>query len=444
MRVNPEPVARMLALQFQFERSEWWDPAKLARHQHEQLAQVLRHAFETVPYYRDLFIRARIPKPPQVDESFLRLLPVSRRTDIQAAGRRMVSLRPPAEHGATTFGKTSGSTGQPVEFGRSALTHFFWLACALRDYLWHARDFNGKLASIRQMKPGQADYPAGLASDRWGATVADYFPTGPAVILDVAARPDEQLVWLRRERPDQLVSLPSNLAALARHARDKGESLPPIGEIRTFGEMVTDEDRALFKATWGGKVTDMYTSEESGYLALQCPEHDHLHVMSENVIVEILDEQDRPCPIGVPGRVVITNLNNFITPLIRYDIGDYAEFGPPCPCGRGLPVLRKIHGRRRNRVMLPDGRTGFPRLGERIFVASEKLRIRQFKCVQLSLEEVELRLVADLRPDEAEQAEIAAVLTANLGHPFRVRFAFPESIPPGPNGKFETFVSEIC
>lgn len=441
--LTTEPVGRMLALQFQFEQSEWWPAARLQDEQHAQLALVLAHAYETTPYYRSLFNRAGVNRPAKVDAAFLRSLPISRRADIQAAGRGLVTQRPPKEHGPVTFARTSGSTGRPVDFGRDNLTKLMWLACSLREYLWHGRDFRGKIATIRQLKPGQADAPEGARTTQWGSSVASFFPTGPGALLDVASSLDDQIAWLRRERPDQLISLPSNLVALAGHARARGEPLPPIGEIRTFGEMLPADSRATIRETWGGKVTDMYTCEEAGFLALQCPEHDHFHVMAENVIIEIVDEAGQACEAGVPGRVLVTSLHNFVTPLIRYDIGDYAEFGPPCPCGRGLPVIRHVHGRRRNRLTLPDGRTGFPRLGDRTFVTTPGLRITQFKCVQKSLEAVELQLVCEPRPDAAQQAEIARVLTISLGHPFVVEFSFPERIPPGPNGKFETFVSEL-
>ncbi len=442
--LTTEPVGRMLALQFQFERSEWWPTELLSERQHAQLAMVLAHAFATTPYYRERFTRAGVRHPAKVDAAFLCTLPVTRRTDIQAAGHMLTSQRPPKEHGTVTFARTSGSTGQPVDFGRDNLTNSLWLACSLRDSLWHGRDFRGKIAIIRQLKSGQADARLGAGTVQGGAAVAPFFPARPSLLLDAAAELDDQIAWLRRELPDQLLSPPSNLIALAAHAKARGDPLPPIGEIRTFGENLPPEARAALREAWGGKVTDMYSCEEAGYLALQCPEHDHLHVMSETVIVEILDEADRPCGIGVPGRVVITSLHNFATPLIRYDIGDYAEFGAPCPCGRGLPVIRHIHGRRRNRVILPDGRTDLPQLDERTFSAMADLRIAQFMCVQKSLNSVELQLVCEPRPDPTQQTEIVRILTGSLGHAFEVVFSFPERIPSGPNRKFETFVNEMA
>ena len=130
--------------------------------------------------------------------------------------------------------------------------------------------------------------------------------------------------------------------------------LPGLREVRTLGEASTPDLRALCREAWGVPLVDVYSAEEVGYIALQCPEHEHYHVQAESVLVEILDERGAPAPPGETGRVVVTDLHNFAMPLVRYEIGDYAEVGEPCACGRGLPVLRRIVGRVRN--MLRDAR----------------------------------------------------------------------------------------
>jgi phenylacetate-CoA ligase len=63
------------------------------------------------------------------------------------------------------------------------------------------------------------------------------------------------------------------------------------------------------------------------------------------IYAEILDDADRPCAPGEVGRVVVSTLHNYAMPLFRYDLGDLAEVGPPCECGRTLPVLNRIVGR---------------------------------------------------------------------------------------------------
>ena len=188
----------------------------------------------------------------------------------------------------------------------------------------------------------------------------------------------------------------------------------------------------------------MYSSQEVGYIALECPAGDTYHVQSENVLVEVLDDEGRHCQPGQVGRVVVTALHNFALPLLRYDIGDYAEVGEPCPCGRGLPVLNRIMGRQRNMAILPDGRRRWPSIE---LAESDNLAefppIHQFQLVQKSLTAMEMLLVAPRPLSPAEEARLRGWIVAAVGHPFEVVFRYVESIPRSPLGKFEDFRCEV-
>ena len=161
-------------------------------------------------------------------------------------------------------------------------------------------------------------------------------------------------------------------------------------------------------------------------------------------MLEIVDEQGQPCAPGQTGQVLVTTLHNYATPLIRYEVGDMAEFGEPCPCGRGLPVIRKIHGRKRNRLLLPSGRSEFPYLGEHGEIEKlTGLKVHQFQCVQNSLEEIELKLVTQRPFTEEEKVKVAHLMQDYLGHPFRIMCTFHADIPKGPTGKFEEFMCKV-
>src|SRR5690606_12661464 len=107
----------------------------------------------------------------------------------------------------------------------------------------------------------------------------------------------------------------------------------------------------------------------------------------ENILLEILDENDHPAEAG---RVILTDLTSSY--LHRYDIGDYAEFGE-CHCGRGLQTLKKIYGRKRNMVVLPDGSSHWPRIGALQF--REIAPVKRFQAIQLDLSTIELRLIVE-------------------------------------------------
>ncbi len=441
------PNALRLAMLFQLERSQWWSAQEMRKAQLQQLNLILKHAQKSVAYYRDAWAKLGLALPEIIDEDFLARLPITRRKDVQEAGDHFVTNNLPFEHGKIQFGTTSGSTGRPVRFGRTSVTHLSWLAFALREHLWHERDFSGKLCAIRWASPGVAMPPEGAAGQNWGEVVEPIFATGATSLLNVTAKLSEQLEWLQREKPDYLISFPSNLLALTNYVQESGLKLPQVRQLRVVGETLTAAMRKALVDAWGAVVVDMYTCEEAGYLAVQCPQADHFHVQAENVILEIVDDEGKACPAGVTGRVLITSLNNFATPLIRYEVGDYAEFGPACPCGRGLPVIKRIHGRQRNRLIMPGGESLyslFPYLGEHGQIMRETgVKVSQFQCVQHSLKSVEIKLVLERELTSEEQGQVTLMMQRHLGYPFEIFYTFLPDIPRGPNGKFEEFISHV-
>jgi phenylacetate-coenzyme A ligase PaaK-like adenylate-forming protein len=234
--------ATALALQYQLERSQWLPAEDLRALQLRQLDALVRHAWLTVPYYRWQW-HGGYRSGETLDHEGFERLPLLTREHLQYEFEGLKSNAPPAAHGAISESRTAGTTGSPVRALKTALTRLWWQVLMLRHHLWHRRDFEGPLATIRD---------------------------------------------------------------------------------------------------WDVPLTDLYAADEAGCIALQCPDHEHYHVQSESVLVEVLDVEGRACAPGAVGRVVVTTLQNFAMPLVRYDIGDVAEAGDPCPCGRGLPVLRRI------------------------------------------------------------------------------------------------------
>lgn len=441
--VDPN-AGQQLALQYQFEQSQWMSQEGIWLLQSKQLQALLLHASQHVPYYRSLFNESKYKVPVKSKKIRLQDIPISLRAGIQKAGDELISKSIPASHGNYKLSSTSGSTGQPVHFAKSPLTHVFWLAFGLREHLWHNRGFMKKLGAIRWFPRGQAEAPAGSRAENWGPIAAPVFPSGPSAVLNVTASLQEQYDWLRREKPDYLVSFPSNLKSLTRFIVDQKLTFPKILQLRTIGETLDPQTKTYLNNAWKTKIVDIYSCEEAGYLAIQCPENDVYHVQSENIILEIVDDEGQPCPPGVEGRVLITTLHNFVTPLIRYELGDIAEFGEACSCGRGLPVISKILGRKRNRLILPSGENRFPYLGEHGGIASlTGVDVKQIQVIQHSVEDIEVKLVLSEPLDAEGQQKVMELMQRNLGYPFSIRLSFPEVIEPGPNGKFEEFMSLV-
>lgn len=438
--VPPVPQAVQLALLFQLEQSQWWPVETIVARQFEQAHRLLVHAQATVPFYRERLAAAGFsPARPLTPEVFARI-PLLHRAELQQRGRALASSAPPAEHGPLTEIRTSGSTGQPVTALGNQLTAAFWNVLTVRDHLWHRRDAEGTLAVIRNTD--NAPPPDGQAADNWGRATDGLIRTGRSVALHIGTDIARQMDWLRRIEPAYLLSYPSNLKALAEYALERGIGLPGLREIRSISEVLGSEVRDLCKRAWGAPVTDAYSANELGYMALQCPRHEHLHVQSEAVLLEVLDAAGNPCRPGEIGRVVVTVLHNFAMPLIRYEIGDYAEVGEPCACGRGLPVLKRIAGRVRNLVTLPDGSRHWPSFRGDTWAHIAPLR--QLQLVQHDRQTIEARLVCDRRLTESEEAAFSKSLAECFGHRFRVAFTYLDRIERSAGGKYEDFVSRVA
>ena len=370
-------------------------------------------------------------------------LPILTRAALQGAGDDINTTALPKSHGKIHRIETSGSTGRPVRINGSEVTNVFWRACVMREHLWAERDLQAKLGAIRWVRKGVAMPPDGVRGDGWGPASGTIYPTGPAVLLNIASELKEQIAWLQREEPDYLISFPSNLAALATYCIDNDIKLAKLKQVMTVGESVTEKVRKLARQAWGVPLKDSYSSEEAGYLAIQCPEHDVYHVQSENVLLEVVDEEGRPCGPGEVGRVLITSLHNFATPLIRYELGDYAQLGGACACGRGLPVVERVLGRKRNRLIMPDGRSEFPYLGEHDEFRAITTKVREFQYIQRSTKVIEKLMVVSEPLTPEEEAAQKALIVKNFRHPFEIKLTYVDEIPKRGAGKFEEFISEV-
>ncbi len=436
--------ATILALLFQFEQSQWWEPNRLIEAQFDQIRQLAAHAYLTVPFYRERFAEAGLTPADLDGPEAWRRLPLLTRADIQAAGEDLVTRALPAGHGRTKEIFTSGSTGTPIRAVRSELWEMIWSAFTQRDHLWHRRDRAGTLAVLRESGKGKAPYPDGVVSPGWGRSANPVFATGPSVSLNIRTSVDHQLLWLVRQNADYLLTHPSNAADLARLSLERGIELPDLRQVMTISEILQPAVRDLVREAWDVPVVDMYTAREAGYLALQCPDHEHYHVQSEGVYLEVLNDAGEPCAPGETGRVVVTPLHNFAMPMLRYDIGDYAEVGEACPCGRGLPVLTRILGRTQNMLVMPSGERHWPLLSSPNIKALLNLApIRRYQFVQRDIRSLELRVEVS-RPLQASETDaLATWVRDKYGDVFTVTVTEMDELPRSPAGKFQDFVSEL-
>jgi len=342
-------AARVLNLNQQLERYESLPAAQQDAIQTQSLQALFLWAHTHSVFWRDRL--DAVGWTPEADtRQILARLPILKRADLQTHFDALVCAQAFPER-TCVFAQTSGSTGQAVRVVKHEASYFLrYQAFALRCSLWHRLDVSKTL-----LKHG-ARVEDGIAPN-WGPPEAWFFESGPLVLVRSIERDiTDMYAPLKQHRPHYLSANASVAEALAKFALEHdAHDLPRMEAILLTGESVDEQLRTDCRAAFGAKIINRYSCEEIGWLALQCPKHEHLHVLSANILLEIVDADGKPCAPGQPGRVLITALHSEAMPLIRYDIGDVAEWGEACDCGIQLPVIRRIWGRQREFVRGPNG-----------------------------------------------------------------------------------------
>jgi phenylacetate-CoA ligase len=430
--------AQIVSLYRQLESSQWWPAEKLREWQFAQARRLVAHSRQHVPFYTETLGRLLSATESGIDESAWRSLPILTKQKVRAEHTRLRSRDP--QSSASAYSEwTTGTSGQPLEVFKTPDYNLLFRAIKLRMLRWYGFDPKRKLCEIR--RPFWKTKSAVYRLPCWEWPFGNLFQSSPQVSMDIFTEIEAQVHFLETEAPDYLLTFPSNLRLLLRAFRRAGKRLPSLRLVRTMTERLDPDLRRECQEVLGVPILDVYGATEMGFIAIQCPEHNHYHVQSELNLVEVLRKDGTPCQAGETGRIVITPLHAFAMPLLRYEMSDYAEVGEPCPCGRGLPVLRQIYGRKQETLTLPSGERRF---SIEMWIVFENIHpVIQAQLIQKSLTVLELRMVTERPLDQGACNLIIQRLTRQVGPGFDIRLVFVDSIPRPPGGKHMDFFSEI-
>lgn len=437
--VPPRQGLGVLAILFQLEHSQWWPAKVLQARQFLQLDSLLGFACKSVPYYRERFARLGWKAGEPLTSEIWSELPLLRRSDIEEHARDLLAGSMTA-HGKTIVKHTSGSSGRPIAVTRTELAGLFWNALTLRDHLWHRRDFSAGLVTIRSGR--EATDPLAVQNQAsWGTPAGLIYDTGPMTLFYHRMPLARQAEILCARNPRYLLAYPSNLLELSDYFRTKGLILLALTAVRTYGEPVDEDVRGECRTVWGVPVTDMYSCEEVG---ISRDAVSRASTLSRAVRGRAGREPGRIQPsvrAGADrpgGDHFATRFRDAAHPLRD---SDYAEAAYPCDCGRGLPVVALVSGRRRHLAALPDGRCFVPEVRKASWTSIG--RIERLQLVQKLIGQIEINVAAASPLTEVERRALIAAIGEDLRHPFELSITELDEIPRHDNGKLESFVSEI-
>jgi len=431
---------------------EFLTPAEQRALQGDALRRMAVFAARHVPHYREVFARLGLSPAEMSDPSSLVSLPVLRRSDIGARPERFRPDRMPEGFAVTHFSKTSGSTGEPVKVYKTHVQDAQWAKFMQREARWFRFNPLGALGMIRDpeslpgLPEGKSVPDDGVCQRPAWPSIGSFFETGPFVGCSVLCSISRQADWLEEHRPDYLVAQASALEHLAFECAAR-PTVPGVQALHAIAQELTPSMRSHVERVFRAPVHQNYGLNEIGLVASRCPEGGRYHVHAESSIVEIVDEEGRPCQPGQRGRILISAITNPAMPLFRYDSGDIAECTEePCPCGRTLPSFGSIMGRYRRMAFLPPETVPrFMRVHRALSTLPQTAgHIRQYQLHQFRDGSFELRVVAaeGLTPAFEAHMEQAWRDASDPSCP-PLRIVRVDEIPLPPSGKFENFTSDF-
>ena len=421
----------------QLRLSQYYSSEQIRSTQWNALTAILKHAHNTVPFWRDRFQETGINPVSISSWNEFQSLPILSKTDIQNAGDQLLS-GDYSDKRKLHEKSTSGSIGTPLSVFWDRESNEFKRACVVRSTEWSGSQFGERQAMLWGNPP---DHSSG-----WRAVLrtkllrrARYLDTLKMDEKDVRRFAEEMRAW----RPGLLFGHAHSLYLYAEYLVKHADlRIRPNGIIST-AMVLHDWQRRTIEKVFQCRVTNRYGCEEVSLIASQCEESGGLHVNAEGVYVEVIRPDGSPCKPGEIGSVIVTDLVNRAMPIIRYQVGDTAVMSDaPCPCGRGLPLLERLEGREADYVVTRDGHfvSGIS-LTENFAVLVPG--IAQIQIVQERIDHFVFRVVKGPEFGPRSEAIVDGLVADRFGPNTTYRFDFVDRIPQEASGKYRFCISHV-
>lgn len=419
----------------EYERNQWLSGDEVAELQWQKLKRLVEHCWREVPYYQRRWKALGVcPDDLRSFDDYARL-PILTKAEVRA---NFDDLHAPSLRANLLYKSTGGSTGEPLRFGYTRESYERRTAVMWRGYAWGGARMGRRMLYLWGMYIGDPSLTHRIKERIYHAAFNRCMLNA---FLMSEARMPEYVARFNQYRPEVVVGYAGPLLRMAEWILEHKAAVHRPEAILSAAEALHAAQREVIEKAFGCPVFNTYGCREVMLIASQCDRRDGLHLSADHLRVE-LDSLQASRSGEMIGEVVLTDLHNYGMPLLRYVNGDLATSADgPCECGRGLPRLRQVDGRKLDTLRTPDGRL-VP--GEFIVYAFLSVdRVRHYQVVQRELSALDVYLVPDTGFDESNREQIRHELTKAVGDSVALRLHLVEQIAASASGKFRVAVCEI-
>ena len=403
----------------------------LKRQQEAEFIKLIDHARVNVPYYRDVLEGIEVRSLDDISS-----IPFLTKKAIQENMDELKAVNCPGKRFIPN--STGGSTGERLDFFSD--TNQILASLLLRSNSWTGWEVGDK-----QMQLWGAHYDISRTKGFINKLKSSLIQRN-LILSSYNMREEDMFDYVRKinqYKPMLVTGYPSAMALFSEFIMGNGLAVHAPKGIVTSAETLFEHQRKTVESVFDCKVYNRYGCREAGGIAQECEEQNGLHIFTEHVIVETVDENGKPCKPGESGEIVLTKLDNFAFPFIRYRVGDIGVLsGRTCPCGRNLPMLDTVEGRVFDIIVGTNGN----RLSGTywtILLREYVDGISRFQVIQDEYGRLLLRLITDDRFDDGEKTKLIRRIKEKCGEDMVVDMEFVDEIPQTESGKHRFVISKV-
>lgn len=408
---------------------QWYSADKLRLLQEFRLDKLLNQVELTIPYYQEILKKNKIAGNRSPYER-LGQLPILTKSIIKENISRL--LDPEKEKYIKV--NTSGSSGERGTFYQDREAYSG--ALAIQSMFW---DWAGFRLGDRAIQNGITPERGFVKAMKDLLMRVTYLP---AYSLDKDFAIKALMSSQKGKYSRSFLGYASGLYTYAKFSQEAGIQDLKFKTVVSWGDKLFPQYRNLIKKQFKCDVFDTYGSSEGLVIASEC-EHHTYHIMTPHVHVEILNAKGEEVGPGEMGNVIVTRLDNYLMPLLRYKLGDLAIKAcrdRVCPCGRNFPVLGTIIGRDTDIIYTPRKKALIVHFFTGIF--EHVLEIKQFQIVNRARRPMLVKYIPNQEISKNTIEVLREKICERAKEEFPIEFEMVSRIKPSASGKPQIIVQE--